>query len=159
VSVIVAALALVACLGTAVAVVVLRRRLVLVEVDGISMRPTYEPGDRVLVRRCRADRVRPGQVVVLEPPDEKTGWSSLPPLDGRLSGRRWYIKRVAAVPGDLVPGAVSHVVGQPGGRVPAGRLVVLGESARSDDSRWWGYVPGERVLGVVVRELGSLRGR
>ena len=49
----------------ATAAVVLRRRFVVVEVDGISMRPTYEPGDRVLVRRCGADRVRRGQVVAV----------------------------------------------------------------------------------------------
>jgi signal peptidase I len=137
-----------------IAVLASRRTLVLVEVDGISMRPTYEPGDRVLVRRCRAERVRRGQVVVIQPPDERTGWSELPPLDGRLAGRRWYIKRAAAVPGDPLPAAVADVVGAPDDRVPPGRLVVLGDNVRSDDSRRWGYVPGDRVLGVVVRQLG-----
>jgi signal peptidase I len=141
------------------AVTIVRRRLVVVEVDGISMRPTYEPGDRVLVRRSRPGGVRRGQVVVIERPDQHGGWSRLPPLDGRLAGRHWYIKRVAAAPGDRVPAAVVDALGSRGAAlVPDGKLVVLGDNPRSDDSRRWGYVPGERVLGVVVRQLsGSAR--
>lgn len=131
----------------------MRRRLVVVEVDGISMRPTYEPGDRVLVRR-RPGGPRRGQVVVIEPPDQDGGWSRLPPLDGRLEGRHWYIKRVAAVAGDQVPAAVVDALGSRGATlVPDGKLVVLGDNPRSEDSRRWGYVPAERVLGVVVRQL------
>jgi signal peptidase I len=144
---------------TATAAVVLRWRFVVVEVDGISMRPTYEPGDRVLVRRCAADRVRHGQVVVVQAPDPDVGWSRLPSHDGDVTGRRWYIKRAAAVAGDPIPAGVAHAVGSPGSRVPEGRLVVLGDNVRSDDSRRWGYLPGELVLGVAVRRMGSRSAR
>ena len=143
----------------ATAAVVLRRRFVVVEVDGISMRPTYEPGDRVLVRRCGADRVRRGQVVVIRAPDSDVGWSRLPPLDGDVTGGRWYIKRAAAVAGDPIPAAVAHAVGSPSSAVPEGRLVVLGDNVRSDDSRRWGYLPGELVLGVAVRRMGPRSAR
>jgi signal peptidase I len=136
-----------------------RRRLVVVRVEGISMTPTYKPGDRVLVRRCTADKVRRGQVVVIERPEEGTGWSNLPPLDGRLAGRRWYIKRAAAVPGEPAPRAVLEALGISDTAVPAGELVVLGDNPRSDDSRRWGYVPGERVLGVVIRRMTPVHGR
>jgi signal peptidase I len=142
-------------LGAALAVI--RRRLVIVEVDGISMSPTYEPGDRVLIRRCRLDQVRRGQVVVVQRPDDRAGWSEQAPVDGRLDGRGWYIKRAAAVPGDPVPAAVLGAIGVTEATVPGGKLVVLGDNPRSDDSRRWGYVPAGRLLGVVMRRLAPPR--
>jgi signal peptidase I len=151
VSALVAAILALLALGSALAVV--RRRLVIVRVDGTSMKPTYEPGDRVLIRRCRVDQVRRGQVVVVQRPDERAGWSEQAPVDGRLDGRGWYIKRAAAVPGDPVPAAVLGAIGATEATVPGGKLVVLGDNPRSDDSRHWGYVPGERLLGVVMRQL------
>jgi signal peptidase I len=146
-----AALALIALAAVAVA----RAVLVIVRVDGGSMRPAYEPDDRVLVRRCAAGRLRSGHVVVFERPDELTGWSELPSPDGRVSGRQWYLKRVAAVPGEPVPAAVLGAPGVAAGTVPAGSVVVLGDNPRSDDSKRWGYVPGERVLGVAIRRLAA----
>jgi signal peptidase I len=130
-----------------------RRCLVIVQVDGASMRPTYESGDRVLVRRRRLDQVRRGQVVVVQRPDEHAGWAAHAPADGRLDGRGWYIKRAVAVPGDPVPPSVVDAVGGTEATVPRGMLVVLGDAPRSDDSRRWGYVPGDRLLGVVSRRL------
>ncbi|WP_426505658.1 S26 family signal peptidase [Dactylosporangium sp. McL0621] len=116
----------------------LRRRFVAVTVEGLSMRPTLEPGDRVLVRRAGLGAVRPGHVVVLG-----------------ASGADLMIKRVAAVPGDPVPDlGVTGVAGSDDRTVPPGRLVVLGDNpAFSLDSRRLGYLPGERLLGVVVRRL------
>jgi signal peptidase I len=146
-----------AALAVAVAVDLLRRRfLVVVVVDGQSMTPAYHPGDRVLVARARLGRrVRPGRVVVVEEPDREHGWDRLPPPDGRVDGRRWYIKRVVAVPGDPVPAQVAGAVGASSAdaRVPDGRIVVLGDNADSEDSRTLGYFPLDRVLGVVVRRL------
>ncbi|GAA3113341.1 S24 family peptidase [Nonomuraea salmonea] len=55
----------------AVLAVVARRALVVVRVSGVSMAPTFRPGDRVLVRRTAA--VRRGQVVVFES-TRPTGW-------------------------------------------------------------------------------------
>ncbi|WP_327292391.1 S26 family signal peptidase [Streptomyces sp. NBC_01198] len=143
-----------------VAVVVIRRRYLVVTVHGESMLPAYRPGERVLVRRTPAGALRAGQVVVLRgnsPPPQR---EALPPgmadLD-RTAHARWIIKRVTAVPGDPIPrDTVPALRSAPGTRVPAGRLVVLGDNPlRSYDSRRSGYLAAERLYGVVLRKLGS----
>lgn len=129
----------------------LRRAFALITVTGDSMMPALAPGDRVLVRRANIGRLRPGQVVVVEVPGVD-GYRGPPPR-GQVSGREWMIKRVAAVPGDTRPAdSLPTTAGPPGPLVPPGRFVVLGDNAAwSHDSRQIGYIPGERLLGVVVR--------
>lgn len=132
---------------------VLGRRLVSVTVRGRSMEPGYHDGDRVLVQRGATPS--PGQVVVIEQQAPDAQWRQ-PPLRATGSprdvlGRHWIIKRVAAVPGDPVPrAAVPALSTVPEQRVPAGRLVLLGDNPRASlDSRHYGYFPAERVLGTV----------
>ncbi|MGW4638168.1 S26 family signal peptidase [Sphaerisporangium sp. NPDC004334] len=137
----------------------LGRSLVAVTVRGVSMEPTYHDGDRVLVQRNRS--LAPGQVVVVESPTRGAEWLGSP-IPGRagavvISDRHWMIKRVVAVPGDPVPSdqapALAHV---PDTHVPPGKLVVVGDNReKSFDSRQIGYVPVERVLGVVLRPLST----
>lgn len=135
----------------ATGVYLLRRRIAVVAVIGSSMQPTLAPGDRVLVRRVRIGQVRTGQIVVIEKPGESGTWVT-PPLNRATGQREWMIKRVAAVPGDHRPDAMP--ADSPGLLIPAGKLVVLGDNpARSLDSRQIGYIPAERVLGVVLRPL------
>lgn len=86
---------------------VLRR----VEVTGGSMRPTLEPGDRVLAVRAR--RARAGDLVVVRDPRD--------PRDLRNAGRL-LVKRVAAVG-------------------PHGVEVRGDNAAASTDSRVFGPVP------------------
>lgn len=122
----------------------LRRRYLVITVEGTSMSPTYLPGDRLVVRRARAAAVRRGQCVVF----------AEEPL---ARGTQWIVKRAAAVPGDPVPRdqvpALSTAAGQ---RVPPGHLVVLGDNPpHSCDSRHHGYVTADRVLGVVLRPLSG----
>jgi len=105
------------------------------------MEPTYHSGDRLLVRRSGLDRVRTGQVVVVQvdsaTPDDPTG--------GRM------VKRAVAVPGDPVPPRIPV----PGPRVPVDRLLVLGDNlARSNDSRRLGYLSADALIGVVLRPIG-----
>jgi signal peptidase I len=139
----------------ALLVVVLRRRFVAVEVSGVSMWPTYAPGDRVLVRRVASRELSRGQVVVFESA-RPGGWPAGPLPAPR--GTTWAIKRVAALPGDPVPADVLRAVAaDAGATVPEGSLVVLGDGTDSADSRMWGYVPADRILGVVVRGLSSGR--
>jgi signal peptidase I len=118
-----------------------RGRYVVVTVEGVSMAPTLVDGDRVVVRRRPATGIRPGDVVVLEPPTDAAG-----------PGPRWNIKRVVAVAGDPVPAGVPV-----GGidRVPAGSLVVFGDNPDSVDSRQRGFFESGRLLGVAVRRLGG----
>jgi signal peptidase I len=139
---------------------VLRRAYVVVTVTGDSMRPTLDPGDRVLVRRTPLRRVRRGQLVVVANP--ATGQPDNPGL--RMPddpGPRmpddppWLVKRAAAVPGDAVPEEVPGLRAIGDGRVPDGRLVILGDNTdRSFDSRRAGYFAADTLLGVVVRRLG-----
>lgn len=112
-----------------------RRRLVLVTVEGTSMEPTLHPGDRVLVHRRPLSRVRRGDVVVIEPPDRRR--------------REWHIKRVLALPGDPVPRGIPAPAGVL--RVPPDALVVLGDAAVSSDSRQHGFFSAADLLGVMVR--------
>ncbi len=151
VAVLVGAAALVGC----AALVVARRRLVAVSVFGPSMAPAYRDGDRVLVWRTRAGRLRRGQVVVVERPEPDGHWRS----DARSRPSRWMIKRVAALPGDPVPRqAVPMLAGRPEDAVPPAMLVLLGDNgSASYDSRQVGYFPADRLLGVAVRKLPPVR--
>ncbi|MGC7094280.1 S26 family signal peptidase [Amycolatopsis lurida] len=127
-------------LAVLAAAVVVHRKLVLVTVRGQSMEPTYREGDRVLVRR--GARLVPGRVVVLASPP------------GTVD-QGWLIKRIAATAGDPVPDRLS---GPAGTRVPAGKLVLLGDNPEvSLDSREIGYFPADRVLGAVIGSTGSRR--
>lgn len=133
------------------ALVVARRRFVVVRVHGVSMWPTYRPGDLVLIRRQAGRGLRRGQVVVFEPA-QRGGWRTAP-----LSAPRdtaWTIKRIVALPGDPVPAEVAAALSTAGDEtVPPGQLVVIGDGTDSADSRIWGYLPADRVLGIAVRRL------
>ncbi|WP_052852675.1 S26 family signal peptidase [Streptomyces avicenniae] len=138
---------LLAGLGAGAGVLRIRRQWTVVTVEGTSMLPTYEPGDRVLVRRRGLARVRTGDVVVLEPPAD----SPFRPSEAGADGRNWNIKRVVALPGDPVPpGVADHATGSP---VPDGTLIVFGDHHDSVDSRQRGPYPAAQLLGVVVRGL------
>lgn len=145
-----AGLLIVVVLSAALAVLLARRRFVVVEVSGVSMLPTYRPGDRVLVRRTRVSNLRRDQVVVLE--SQHRGRWRTGPLPGPKAAD-WLIKRIAAVPGDTV--SVACAGAEIGDIVPPGKLIMLGDGERSADSRHWGYAPADRVLGAVVRQLGA----
>lgn len=122
----------------------LRRRVLVVTVDGESMLPSYRPGDRLLVRRAALARVRRGDVVVLRAP----GLSRPLPVPPSRPGL--FLKRAAALPGDAVPPGIPV----PDAVVPPRRLVVLGDNTGgSFDSRSSGYYADADVIGVVVRRL------
>lgn len=128
-----------------------RRRFVVVTVAGPSMQPTYRTGDRVLVRRAHPSRIQTGQVVVLQA--HGGVWDTAPLSGVDVSAQSWWIKRLAARATEPVPAVMTGV---PDERVPAGHVVVLGDNdARSTDSRAFGFVPESRVLGVVLRRMGS----
>jgi signal peptidase I len=136
---------LLAALPIGAVVAWIRGNWVVVTVDGRSMVPTFADGDRVVVRRRTLADVRRGDVVVLEPPSDSPG----PPAHERY----WNVKRIGALPGDVVPPGVAGCAA--GDRVPPGCLVVFGDNADSVDSRQRGFFRGDRLLGVVVRPLGG----
>ncbi|WP_214322580.1 signal peptidase I [Nonomuraea sediminis] len=129
-----------------IAVAVLRRRVVVVSVSGASMIPTLRHGDRLLVRRVAGERLRRGDLVVLTEP-----------VPCRADERpRWMVKRVVAVPGDEQPSFLPGWVRRSEGVVAPGHLVVLGDNPEfSRDSRHFGALPSDRVVGVVLRRLGA----
>ncbi|GAA2287636.1 signal peptidase I [Nonomuraea roseoviolacea subsp. roseoviolacea] len=143
----------------------LRRTFVIVTVRGGSMEPTLHNGDLVLVRRTSLRRVRRGQIIVFRLPAHARPKSPQPSHDpptgavgtGRSLDDRFMVKRAVAVPGDEVPGnlhpALSRQAGQP---VPAGCLVAVGDNREASfDSRSYGFVTSELVLGIVLRPVGA----
>jgi signal peptidase I len=131
-----------AAAGLAVPLLALgRRRFVVVRVVGHSMSPTLADGRRVLVVRRPPQRWRRGELVAFRPPPHAR------PLEP--DGLTWRIKRLVALPNDPVPSALADAV--TGERVPPECLLVVGDGARSGDSRSFGYVRCGDVLGVGLR--------
>ncbi|WP_418955713.1 S26 family signal peptidase [Streptomyces tritici] len=148
--------ALAAALACAWLVRRVRRRLVVVTVEGSSMAPTLGDGDVVLVRRRGLGRLSVGDLVVVEspvPPVARPDWT-WPDADEPPERRGWMVKRLAALPGQPWPAACADRHG----RLPDGMIAVLGDNAAASvDSRQMGAVPGDRVLGVVVRRMATGR--
>ncbi len=107
--------------------VVARRQLV--EVAGPSMEPTLWPGDRLLTLPARPIWLRPGQIVVLEDPEQP--------------GHR-IIKRVTAL--------------EDRGSGGATQVQVRGDDpARSTDGRRWGAVPATSIRRIAVARWPQVR--
>ncbi len=134
------------------------QKLFVVNVEGTSMRPTFDGGDRLLARRCSVRRLRSGTVVILRnqlTPLALEGDVDTPPNIRFVADEMKYVvKRIAALPGQLVPESVLQAVDGMN-VVPDGMLVVLGDNSRSRDSRHWGFVPLDDVCGIVVRKLSE----
>lgn len=122
-----------------------RRNLLVATISGTSMHPTHRPGDKLLVRRLPAGRIRAGDIVVADIVAVPAYGAA--PSSGPAPSR--VVKRVAAVPGDPVPASVPRRAGETS--VPEGCLVLLGDNpGQSLDSRRFGYVPATDVVGKVV---------
>lgn len=125
-----------------------------VRVENISMKPTLQPGEFLLVNRVAYKIGEPsiGDIVVFHAP----GASDLD-----------YIKRVVGLPGDHVEisDGLVYVNDQPlyepyisdpprySGEwdVPPGQLFVLGDNRNnSSDSHMWGFVPFEDIVGRAL---------
>jgi len=129
--------------GACSAVLIARRKWLLVTVEGLSMEPAMRDCDRVLAWRTAAARVRRGDVVV---------------LGGSLADCR--LKRVAAVAGDPVPFGFPALERSGMLKVPVGAIVLVGDNAaQSYDSRQAGFFRADQIVAVVRRPLprGSVR--
>lgn len=125
-----------------------------VRVENISMEPTLQPGEFILVNKLayRLGEYRYGDIIVFHYPPN-------PQED--------YIKRVIGLPGDdvKVNGGVVYVNSQAltepyisappmydgEWKVPEGFLFVLGDNRnQSSDSHSWGFVPLNYVVGKAL---------
>ncbi len=134
-----------------------------------AMTPTVSPGDHVMMEKFTflARKPRRGDIAVFK----TDGIASLPLAT-------IYAKRIAGEPGDRVRladgqlyiddqittlsnahGAIAYHaplgmesrISNTNLTVPAGHYYVLGDnSGNSADSRFWGFVPAENILGRVV---------
>jgi signal peptidase I len=126
-------------------------------IPSLSMYPTLEKGDRVLVNKLSYDLhdVHRGDLVVFErPPDE------------RATGIKDLIKRVIGLPGDIIEerDGVVHINGQPlhetyvdngdvtvnlaRRTIPAGFVFVMGDNRdNSEDSRVFGPIDEHLIVG------------
>jgi len=136
------------------------------QVQGASMEPSFYSGERILVEKVTKHfkDFETGEVIVLHPPNDDN-------VD--------FIKRVIAVPGDIVKvfkcdvyinrGGEKYKLDEPylsegtctssGGRIREGRsfkleedeYLVLGDNRpRSADSRSFGFIDKDRIVGRVV---------
>jgi signal peptidase I len=137
-------------------VLILRTQLALVQVRGTSMLPELRPDDRVLVWRGmpsgRPRRLRVGMVIVARFPLVAPAPHGIWPVAPSLGWDRWVIKRVAALPGDAVPGTMREAAGG-AVTVPERTLLVSADNPMGTDSRQWGFIQTSDVLGPVLKKL------
>lgn len=150
--VLVACIVLASCaLAIATVLLIAHWRFAVVLVTGMSMEPSLRAGDRLIMRRGDAGKIRVGTVVVM-----RTRGSDRPPgLPGEAPPSAQpdlAVKRVAALPGDAVPESVRERT--PGAStVPEGMVVLLADHPAGADSRVWGFVPAKQILGPVIFKL------
>ena len=135
------------------------------QIEGSSMDPTLTSGERLLVNRfvyARSDwGVFGDDDYVFHGPERGDIIIFQPPTGSRTD----FVKRIIAIPGDevnitdgdvFVNGEITRYVDMDtssrGGdyplTVPEGEYFVLGDNRRvSNDSRNWGTVPGEDIVG------------
>jgi len=148
-------------------------------IPSASMEPTLAIGQRVLVNRLAYDFSSPhrGDIVVFHPPASLTCAVTVPstepcPRSNSRQSSQYFVKRVIGVPGDRISIIDGHPVinGKPlwnepyilpcvdSGScqfphpmtVPRGDYFMLGDNrGDSDDSRFWGPIPGSWIIGEV----------
>lgn len=121
-------------------VIFLARNFHTIKVKGDSMEPTFKSGDTVLVSRAYwlVGQIKKNDIVVVQP----------------QPGGEFLIKRVYATGGETIdlynaPDNWSLAQGEP--VVPPGEFYVLGDNRPvSEDSRIWGPVRLEQIMGKVI---------
>lgn len=127
-------------------------------VNGLSMHPTFNNGDYLIIDELSYNFLRNperGEVIVFKPP---------------LQGSRFFIKRVVGLPGETVEikdGGVyvngdklaepyhKQVTGPDGSwGLEENEYFVMGDNrGSSSDSRFWGVLPEQNVVGRALLRL------
>lgn len=142
-----------------------------VRVDGVSMLPTLNNNDFVLINRLayKLGSYHHGDIIVFRPPmfPEQTFWRRFLGLPNISDYYEDYIKRIVGLPGDRVQVAQGvvyingmeltepYIAAPPNYSgewvVPQGELFVLGDNRNnSSDSHAWGFLPEQNILGKAV---------
>lgn len=139
---------------------VARKSLFLIDLEGASMLPTLEPGDRLLALRYFPGRaLRRGWIVVWQFEGAQVGVLA----DSERMQRRQFVKRIVGLPGDTV---VTHIwdvsprirhqfaerydaYGSRHWCVPPGHVFVRGDSP-GYDSATVGAIPVNDLAGIVL---------
>lgn len=122
--------------------------LVIVKVQGSSMRPTFHNGDTLIAVRIPHFLIRAGSVVISRSPIQASAGAVPWPISAMRASDLWVVKRVRATPGQLVPHDASA---QPARERLAPRQYFLqGDAPDSLDSRHWGPVPSSHIRGIVL---------
>ncbi|KAA3647362.1 MAG: signal peptidase I [Chloroflexi bacterium] len=145
-------------------ILAIRNSFYIVVVNGVSMSPTLECGDRVLVFRYWPKKlVRPGQIVVVQRPTYILDANDTINLQNTP-----IIKRVLGTAGDTIttyfydlpfPERSNQIAayddeGKRVWKVPTGHIFIKGDSIGTD-SLTWGPVPLSQMFGVVITDLNA----
>ncbi|MBN2627514.1 MAG: signal peptidase I [Spirochaetales bacterium] len=126
--------------------------LSLFQVKDVSMEPVLKEGQKIIV--LRTDNIRPGDLVVFTDPRGELAVKSCVLTGGDririegnylvLNGRRWFLQ----------PDQKSRLRETP--LVPRDSFLLLGENSfHSADSREWGFIRKDVILGKVLGKKGS----
>lgn len=156
-------------------IIYLHFSLAIVTIQGSSMQPTLQPGDRVLVwRHYLPQWLKKGQIVLVWPS------KPLPPRDMMLHKGAEpnlftvipYIKRVAGLPGDKIITYISELpeservrqvrfynkAGERIWKIPQRHFFVRGDST-GQDSLIWGPVPYNGLWGLIIMKLSPIKAK
>lgn len=133
----------------------------LFKIPSESMAPTLQLGDRILVSKAANYQPQPTDIVVFQILDTD-------PLTG-ISRRRFFVKRVIAIPGQTIAvqagtvyrdqqAIVEPYVAEPPAyelplaKVPVNHYFVLGDNRNdSVDSHVWGFLPRSSIVGKAYK--------
>ena len=113
-------------------------------VDGLSMYPTLKDKQILLVNKISylLDRPQSGDIIILQFPGDPE--------------KRIFVKRVIGIPGDsLIANQVDKFgeISKNSLKLGSGEYYVLGDNRQvSGDSRLWGTVPRENIMGIVANK-------
>jgi len=138
---------------------------VVVEVEGQSMSPILNEGDRVLVWRHWPQRwFRRGQIVLVWP------WQARKTSNDNIFGVTPFIKRIVGLPGDSLVTYIHELdnyhrqkafstydaSGKHIWHVPCDHIFLRGDHPVGGyDSLSWGPVPTKSVLGIVIKKIAK----
>lgn len=135
------ALLLTLCSIALLALAGVRTCLIVVTIQGQSMLPALNEGDRVLaLRHFMRSWIRTGRIVLVNPSGEGWGEQARPVLQ---------IKRVVALEGERAASLAGEAC-----QIPPCHLFVCGDNRQhSIDSRIWGPLPLQSVIGLLLLKL------